>query len=74
MEETIATFVLVPAHPKNAGQVQAVLKFFEWGFGRGQGIADKLDYIPMPASVVKMTEMTWHRQITANGRSLWPVD
>lgn len=69
---TGATFVLVHANPKNPAEVRAVLKFFDWGFKNGQGIAGKLDYIPMPMNVVGMIQMTWHKQVMAGGQSLWP--
>ncbi len=71
---TGATFALVHAQPNKPAQVKAVLTFFEWGFRHGQDIANGLDYIPMPMPVVEMIEATWHKQITANGRSLWPAD
>ncbi len=60
---TGATFVLVHAKPKHPAQVRAVLKFFEWGFKHGESIADGLDYIPMPSSVVKLINMTWHQEV-----------
>ncbi|MGH8427076.1 MAG: phosphate ABC transporter substrate-binding protein PstS [Gammaproteobacteria bacterium] len=68
---TGATFVLVPAQPKNSAQVMAVLKFFDWGFKNGQGTAAKLDYIPMPTKEVNMIETTWNQQVMSNGQSLW---
>ncbi len=64
---TGATFVLVHAKPKSAAHVRAVLKFFDWGYTKGQGIAGSLDYIPMPMSVVKMIKMTWHDQVKVSG-------
>ncbi len=60
---TGATFVLVHARPKHPDQVRAVLKFFDWGYTRGRGIAGSLDYIPMPASVVEMIKKTWHKEV-----------
>jgi len=60
---TGATFVLVHANPKHPGQVRAVLDFFNWSFTHGRSIADSLDYIPMPASVVKLIKTTWHKEV-----------
>ena len=60
---TGATFVLVHARPKHPDQVRAVLKFFDWGYTRGRGIAGSLDYIPMPASVVDLIKKTWHKEV-----------
>ncbi|APZ44565.1 phosphate ABC transporter substrate-binding protein PstS [Acidihalobacter ferrooxydans] len=60
---TGATFLLVPAKPAQPERTKAVLKFFDWGYTQGRSIAEKLDYIPMPESVVKMIEATWHQDI-----------
>jgi len=69
---TGATFVLVPKHPSNPVQTLKVLRFFAWGFHHGTRIAEKLDYIPMPSSVVKLVEATWREQVKGSGgRPLW---
>ncbi len=60
---TGATFALVPAKPSQPERTKAVLKFFDWGYTKGRPIAEKLEYIPMPMSVVKMIETTWHQDI-----------
>jgi phosphate transport system substrate-binding protein len=54
-----ATFILIhkePADPAAAGQA---LKFFDWAYTKGDKLAEDLDYVPMPASVVTMVEKTW---------------
>ena len=63
---TGATFVLVHARPKRPAHVRAVLKFFDWGFTKGRKIAESLDYIPMPPSVVKLIEATWRQDVKIN--------
>ncbi len=68
---TGATFVLVPARPAHPDNIKTVLKFFHWGFTKGKRIAESLDYIPMPHSVVRMIENTWHQEIKYHGHSLW---
>ena len=70
---TGATFLLVHARPRKPEEVKAVLEFFHWGYTQGRATAEKLDYIPMPAPVVKMIEQTWHRDIRVNGQALWPT-
>lgn len=70
---TGATFVLVHANPNAPATIKAVLKFFDWAFKNGDATATKLDYIPMPSKVVNMIESTWHKQIKADGRALWPI-
>jgi phosphate transport system substrate-binding protein len=58
-----ATFILmhkVQAKPENAKEV---LKFFDWSFKNGAKMADELDYVPMPDSVVKLIQSTWKSQL-----------
>jgi len=39
------------------------LKFFDWAFASGGKMAQDLDYIPMPATVVALIKQTWANQI-----------
>jgi len=56
--------------PQNASEV---LKFFDWAFHSGQKMADELDYVPLPDSLVKQIEETWKLQIKdASGKPVWP--
>jgi hypothetical protein len=36
-------------------------------------MAQKLDYVPMPMSVVDLVEASWAKDITSNGKPVWPV-
>ena len=38
-------------------------KFFRWAFKSGDKLAEELDYIPMPDSVVQLIEKTWAAEI-----------
>ncbi len=42
---------------------QEAIKFFKWAFEKGDKMAEELDYIPMPDSVVKLIEKTWSADI-----------
>jgi len=53
---TASTFVLMPRQPKDEARSQAVLKFFRWSLEHGQTQANKLDYVPLPADLVKQIE------------------
>jgi phosphate transport system substrate-binding protein len=45
---------------------------FAWSFTNGGKAAEDLDYVPMPANVVKMVQQTWANSIKdAGGKSLW---
>ena len=49
---TATTFVLMHRQPKDKGRSDAALKFFRWALEHGQGQAQKLDYVPLPADLV----------------------
>ncbi|QID18662.1 phosphate ABC transporter substrate-binding protein PstS [Nitrogeniibacter mangrovi] len=70
-----ATFVAVHVQPgEHAGRIRDVLKFFDWGFKQGGEAANRLDYVPMPKSVIEFIETEWHKQIKdAKGQALWPA-
>jgi phosphate transport system substrate-binding protein len=49
-----------------------VLNFFAWAYANGGAMAETLDYVPMPASVVKLVEASWAQDIkTADGKPVW---
>jgi phosphate transport system substrate-binding protein len=50
---TASTFVLMPKQPKNAAASAAARKFFGWALTKGQPQALALDYVPLPAPLVK---------------------
>jgi phosphate transport system substrate-binding protein len=49
---TATTFVLMHRQPKDKGRSDTALKFFRWALEHGQGQAQKLDYVPLPADLV----------------------
>jgi phosphate transport system substrate-binding protein len=53
---TASTFALMPRQPKDEARSQAALKFFRWSLEHGQDQANKLDYVPLPADLVKQIE------------------
>jgi len=54
-----ATFILMHKQQASAGDAKEVLKFFEWAYANGDGMASDLDYVPMPDSVVKLIQSNW---------------
>jgi len=60
---TAATFILMHKVPTDKAASDEALKFFKWAFEKGGKMAEELDYIPMPASVVKQIEQTWSADI-----------
>jgi phosphate transport system substrate-binding protein len=68
---TAATFILMPTKPQDEAAAKEALKFFEWAFANGQKMAQELDYIPMPDSVVVLIKKEWADKIKgSDGRSL----
>src|SRR6218665_842702 len=43
-----ASFILMYKDPADKAQSAEVLKFFEWAFKNGKGMAAELDYVPLP--------------------------
>ena len=56
---TAATFILVYKHQDNPAKGKEVLKFFDWAYNKGDGLAEQLDYIPLPAAVKAMARKKW---------------
>ena len=55
---TAATYMLMRSdYP--AEKNKSVLKFLDWALKSGQDDAKKLDYVPMPDSVIKQIETSW---------------
>ncbi|XUM22573.1 phosphate ABC transporter substrate-binding protein PstS [Bradyrhizobium oligotrophicum S58] len=60
---TAATFILMHKEPTDKAASGEAIKFFKWSFEKGAKMAEELDYIPMPDSVVKLIEKTWSADI-----------
>jgi phosphate transport system substrate-binding protein len=58
-----STFVLMHKDGSDKAASQEAIKFFKFAFAKGDKMAEELDYIPMPDSVVKMIEKTWSSEI-----------
>jgi len=58
-----ATFILLPKVPKDTAATAEALKFFAWAYKNGAKMAQDLDYIPMPDSVVKQIETVWKKDV-----------
>jgi len=68
---TGASFILMHKTQENPARGAAALKFFLWSFANGGKMADELDYVPMPANVVKMVTNMWTQEIKgADGKPL----
>ncbi|MGA7577770.1 MAG: phosphate ABC transporter substrate-binding protein PstS [Desulfobaccales bacterium] len=68
-----ATFIMVHKDQPDLAKAQAMLKYFDWCYRHGGEMAQKLDYVPVPESVVDLVEASWAKYITCNGKPVWPV-
>ena len=46
----------MPKQPKDKAKSDAALSFFKYALDNGQAQANKLDYVPLPAALVKQIE------------------
>jgi phosphate transport system substrate-binding protein len=60
---TGASFILVYATPPDPAATGAALKFFNWAYQNGAKMAEELDYVPLPDSLVQQVRSTWKSQI-----------
>ena len=54
-----ASFILMYKDPSDAKAAQTALDFFKWAYAKGDGMAESLDYVPIPDNVVKLVEDKW---------------
>ena len=60
---TAATWILMYKQPDDPAASAEALKFFDWAYKKGSKMAEELDYVPMPDSVIADVEKTWKADI-----------
>lgn len=60
---TATVFVMMYREPKDAQRSKDAIAFFKWALNEGQSDAQALDYIPLPAPLVKQIEASWAKNI-----------
>jgi phosphate transport system substrate-binding protein len=68
---TGASFILMYKESKDPAAAVAALKFFAWSYANGSAMAQELDYVPLPAALIKQVEKTWRTSIMAGGKPVW---
>ena len=69
---TGASFILMHKVQPEALTGRAVLKFFDWAYKNGGQMATELDYVPMPANVVKQVNELWKSSLKdGSGAAIW---
>jgi phosphate transport system substrate-binding protein len=57
----------------NSEAARTALQFFDWVYTGRQQLADELNYVPMPATLVRLVEATWTEIVDADSRRVWPA-
>jgi phosphate transport system substrate-binding protein len=69
-----ATFILIHKQPQNPAAAAEALKFFAWAYGKGDKMAEDLDYVPMPDNVVNAIQKVWAAEIKdASGKPIFAL-
>jgi phosphate transport system substrate-binding protein len=67
---TSASFILMHKAATDPKRSAEALKFFRWSLANGGKLAVDLDYVPLPASVVKQIENSWKDVKDASGKAV----
>ncbi len=67
---TSASFILMHKLAEKPERSLEALEFFQWALNKGQNLALELDYVPLPAVVVKQIEASWAGIRDASGKSV----
>jgi phosphate transport system substrate-binding protein len=68
---TGATFILMHHQQAKPDTAREVLSFFDWAYHNGGQLAEQLDYVPMPATVVGAVETSWKTIVGPDGKPVW---
>jgi phosphate transport system substrate-binding protein len=71
---TAASYILMPIVAENGAAASAALKFFDWAYGHGGGLAQELDFVPMPENVVELARKAWARMADGSGKPIFARD
>ena len=70
---TGASFILMHKSQDKADNAKQVLHFFDWAFKNGAKMAEELDYVPLPDTLVKLVQAEWKGKIKDGGsKALYP--
>jgi phosphate transport system substrate-binding protein len=67
---TGASFILMHKEQANPDRAKTALTFFSWCYANGAKLAEALDYIPIPANVVKSVKEVWSKEIKSEDGKL----
>jgi phosphate transport system substrate-binding protein len=69
---TNPSYILMHKVQADPAKAKEVLKFFDWAYQKGAAMAAELDYVAMPAPVVKLVQDAWKAQLKdSSGKAIW---
>src|SRR5438874_10493331 len=68
---TGASFILMHKQQTKPENARAALNFFDWAYRNGGQLAEQLDYVSMPPSVVNAVEQSWKQIVGPDGKPVW---
>jgi phosphate transport system substrate-binding protein len=69
---TGASFILMHKQQADTLTGRAVLKFFDWSYKNGAKMASELEYVHMPADVIKLVQDNWKKDFRGpDGNAIW---
>ena len=68
---TGATFILMHKVEDKPAQAAEALKFFEWSYKNGGKLAEELDYVALPDSLIKLINTSWGQIKDASGKAVF---
>lgn len=68
---TGVTYILIYKKQKDNAKAMSLLKYFDWCYKQGASVAARLQYVPIPSSVIAMVEKSWAKEISVDGKKVW---
>ena len=69
---TGATFILLHKSQPKPDHALQVMKFFDWSYTHGAKMAVELEYVPLPAALIKDIKTVWAEQVKdGSGKAVW---
>lgn len=69
---TGASFIIMHRNQADALTGRAVLKFFDWSYKNGAKMSEELEYVHMPADVIRLVQDSWRRDLRGpDGNPIW---
>jgi phosphate transport system substrate-binding protein len=68
---TNPTFILMHKKATNVAAAKEALKFFEWAYDNGSKMAEELDYVPLPQTVIAQIKKNWVQIVGDDNKPLF---